>query len=120
MFGIFDNSKPIIDFENFEFTQIGDALLYGLSVLAIGMITIFAVLCLLWLFLYLFKLVFHDHPMKKKAKTNLSPTTSIQEKVNETAKADDEEIIAVIAAAIAMAESENSGMKFRVVSFRKV
>ena len=32
----------------------------------------------------------------------------------------DEEIVAVIAAAIAMAESENSGLKFKVVSFRRI
>lgn len=32
----------------------------------------------------------------------------------------DEEIVAVIAAAIAMAESESSGLKFRVVSFRRI
>ncbi len=31
----------------------------------------------------------------------------------------DEEIVAVIAAAIAMAESESDGLKFRVVSFRR-
>ena len=31
----------------------------------------------------------------------------------------DDEIVAVIAAAIAMAESENSGLKFRVVSFKR-
>ncbi len=31
-----------------------------------------------------------------------------------------EEIIAVIAAAIAMAESESNGLKFRVVSFRRI
>jgi hypothetical protein len=32
----------------------------------------------------------------------------------------DEEIVAVIAAAIAMAESESNGLKFRVVSFRRI
>ena len=32
----------------------------------------------------------------------------------------DEEIIAVIAAAIAMAESESDGLKFKVVSFRRI
>ena len=30
------------------------------------------------------------------------------------------EIVAVIAAAVAMAESESSGLKFRVVSFRRI
>ncbi len=32
----------------------------------------------------------------------------------------DEEIVAVIAAAVAMAESESNGLKFRVVSFRRI
>lgn len=32
----------------------------------------------------------------------------------------DEEIVAVIAAAIAMAESESNGLKFKVVSFRRI
>ena len=57
MFGIFDYSKPIIDFQNFDISQLGDALLFGLSMLVIGMITVFGVLCILWLFLYLFRLV---------------------------------------------------------------
>ena len=43
--------------------------------------------------------------------------------INDTSSAndnDDEEIIAVIAAAIAMAESESNGLKFKVVSFRRI
>ena len=40
--------------------------------------------------------------------------------ISEAAESTDEEIIAVIAAAIAMAESENNGLKFRVVSFRRI
>ena len=47
MFGIEDFSKPIIDFANFDISQLGNALLFGLSMLAIGMITVFAVLGLL-------------------------------------------------------------------------
>lgn len=120
MFGINDYSRPIIDFENFEFSQIGEALLFGLSILFIGMVTVFTVLCLLWLFLYLFKLVFHDLPAKKSAKKNVVQIVSPVEKSNDRSAPDEDEIIAVITAAIAMAESENSGMKFRVVSFRKV
>ena len=42
------------------------------------------------------------------------------EKTVDVKEEDDKEIIAVIAAAIAMAESDNSGMKFRVVSFKRV
>jgi Na+-transporting methylmalonyl-CoA/oxaloacetate decarboxylase gamma subunit len=39
---------------------------------------------------------------------------------NENSASLDEEIVAVIAAAIAMAESESNGLKFRVVSFRRI
>ena len=120
MFGILDNSKPIIDFANFDISQLGNALLYGLSMLVIGIVTVFAVLCLVWLCLFIFKLVFHNLPSKKSAKKAASPVVNVIDKSNEAIQVDDGEIVAVIAAAIAMAESENSGMKFRVVSFRKV
>lgn len=120
MFGIDDFSKPIVDFSNFEFSQLGEALLFGLAILAIGMLAVFAVLSILWLFLYLFKLCFHDLPAKKAAKKSTAPVVSAVEKQNDEAKVDEGELIAVIAAAIAMAENDNSGMKFKVVSFRKV
>ena len=119
MFGIFDYTKPIVDFQNFDITQLGEAFLFGGSILLIGMLTVFAVLCLLWLFLTLFKLAFHDIPVKRPKK-NAAPVPAVKEKTEDVSKTDDSEIIAVIAAAIALAESENTGMKFRVVSFRKV
>ena len=84
------------------------------------MITVFSVLCLLWLFLFIFRLVFHDLPKRKSAKNKAAPVTIVPEKVVDKSKADDTEIVAVIAAAIAMAESDNSGMKFKVVSFKRV
>lgn len=46
-------------------------------------------------------------------------TAVVEEGVSAVAN-DDEEIIAVIAAAIAMAESESNGLKFKVVSFRRI
>ena len=53
-------------------------------------------------------------------KTDTAEKTAVAE-VLPTAETvyDDEEIIAVIAAAIAMAESQNAGAKFKVVSFRR-
>ncbi len=119
MFGIEDYSKPIVDFANFDIAQLGNALLFGASMLLIGMVTVFAVLCILWLFLYFFKLLFHELPAKRAAKKAAPVITTVDKESEETAT-DDGEIVAVIAAAIAMAESEHSGMKFRVVSFRKV
>ena len=97
----------------------GETFLFGLKIFLIGMGAVFAALCLIWLALYIFKLVFHDLPSKRSA----APV--VAQKVEEATPtveyvSGDEEIIAVIAAAIAMAESENSDAKFRVVSFRRV
>ena len=116
----FDFSEPIVNFSKFDFSQLGDALIFGGSMFLIGIVTVFAVLCLLWLFLIVFKLVFHDLPKKKPKKANVAPVIITPEKAVDVKKEDDKEIIAVIAAAIAMAESDNSGMKFRVVSFKRV
>lgn len=120
MFGIEDYSKPIVDFSNFDVSQLGDALLFGASIMLIGMVTIFAVLCILWLFLIVFKLVFQNLGKNKAAKKNTAVAPVVNENATKPSQPDDGEIIAVIAAAIAMAESESSGLKFRVVSFRRV
>lgn len=93
-----------------------DTLTFGLQMLLIGLVAVFAVLGLLWFCLYLFRVCFHDLPAKK-AKAQV-PVAAEPVPVA-TPVTDDDEIVAVIAAAIAAAESENSGLKFRVVSFRR-
>ena len=94
-----------------------DKLSYGGTMLLIGMLTVFSVLVIIMLSLYAFKFFFHDLAQKKKAAPkvlqNVEPEPIVVDKTN------DEEIIAVIAAAIAMAESESDGIKFRVVSFKR-
>lgn len=94
---------------------------FGAKMLGIGMLAVFAVLCLLWGALTLFKIFFYDLPAKKKTENEApeapapaAPTVAAVPAANE-----DEELIAVLAAAIAMAESECIGAKFRVVSFRR-
>ena len=117
MFGITDYTKPIVDFANFEASSILDALAFGGAMLLIGMATVFSVLCLLWACLAIFKLVFHDLPAKKAAKPeSVVEAVPVQETVQVTS---DTEIVAVIAAAIAMAEAESFGTKFNVVSFKR-
>ncbi len=117
MFGIENYSEAIVKYgSEFEFSQLGQAALFGGAMVLIGMATIFSVLCLLWGCLSLFKLVFHDLPAKKAAKAVVVDETPVAVVENTTS---DDEIIAVIAAAIAMAESEDSGSKFRVVSFKR-
>lgn len=115
MFGI-ENSQVIVDFSNFNVTSLGQAFLYGGTILLIGMATIFLVLSTLWLSLVLFKVVFHDIPERKKNKAAVNVADTPSEDVS---TANDGEIIAVIAAAIAMAESEANGVKFQVVSFKR-
>ena len=108
-----DYSKPIDGFM--------DKLLFGGQMVLIGMSVVFAVLVLLWISLLAFKLFFHDLPSKRKAKKSVEVAVKAAP-VTETAikkQTNDEEIVAVIAAAIAAAESENSGLKFRVVSFKR-
>ena len=84
------------------------------------MVTVFSVLCILWIFLIGFKLLFHDLPAKRSAKKKAAPVINVIEKKVESTSVEEGELIAVIAAAIAMAESDHSGMKFKVVSFRRV
>ena len=119
MFGITDYSKPIIDFSNFDISQLGQAAGFGGAMVLIGMATVFAVLCLLWACLVVFKIVFHDLPEKRK--NNAVAVEEVMESapVSAVEYSDDEEIVAVIAAAIAMAESESSETKFKVVSFKR-
>ena len=94
-----------------------DKLSYGGMMLLIGISTVFAVLIVIMLSLYAFKYFFHDMAKKKAAapKQNDVVTPEPVASVN----SQDEEIVAAIAAAIAMAESESDGIKFRVVSFKK-
>ena len=84
----------------------------------LGMATIFTVLIIIWISLIVLKFFLHDVPMAKEAeKKNSQPAPVVSAPVVNTAS--DDEIVAVIAAAIAAAESESSGLKFRVVSFRR-
>ena len=117
MFGIEDFTQKIVDFSNFNISQLGDALLFGGAMLLIGMATVFSVLVILWLCLMLFKLFFHDLPTRRRVqKTATVDVEAVSEPVVATSEG---EIVAVIAAAIAMAESESGGIKFKVVSFKR-
>jgi len=120
MFGIEDYSQKIVDYSNPDgFSGIvadwGEALTFGGTMLLIGMLTIFGVLALLWACLTVFKAVFSGVKEKPKA---VAPAVSVTPVAQPVSSADDE-IVAVIAAAIATAESESSGLKFRVVSFKR-
>ena len=89
---------------------------FGGTILLIGVLTVFSVLITIWAALSLFRLAF-SFGGKKKEKPQ--PVEAPLEAPVFIPQSSDEEIVAVIAAAIAMAESESNGMKFRVVSFRR-
>ena len=90
---------------------------FGSKMFLIGILTVFAVLGILFVFLTVFKTFFDksENRPKKESKTE----TVVLETKAPTTNSNDSEIVAVIAAAIAAAESESSGLKFRVVSFRR-
>lgn len=106
------------DFYSAPIESLSDKFIFGGAMLLIGMITVFAVLALLWLCLVLFRIAFQRLSEKSSQAKVDSPITEESAPVAVPSNAD-EEIVAVIAAAIAMAESEASGMKFRVVSFKR-
>ncbi len=94
-----------------------NVLTFGGQTLLIGMGAVFSVLIIIWLCLVLLKYFLHDLPNKKSPDANEAPVPAIVTPIADSSL--DGEIIAAIAAAIAMAESESAGLKFRVVSFRR-
>ena len=94
----------------------GNILSYGGQMMLIGMCTVFAVLTIIWICIVGLRYAFGGS--KAKPSTEPSPSVQTQPQAVTLAPADTE-IIAVIAAAIAAAESENNGLKFRVVSFKR-
>ena len=112
MFLAIDYTKPI---EN-----VGDKFAFGGQMLLIGMSVVFSVLVILWGALELFHLIVakvtNAAEKKKAAPEEDLPAPTVTAPTD----ADDDELIAVLAAAIAAAETEAPGKSFRVVSFRRV
>ena len=94
-----------------------DALGYGGQTVLLGMATIFAVLIIIWIALALMKNLLHGVSSKKADEPTVTAEPVTPPPVVRVSA--DDEIVAVIAAAIAMAESESNGARFRVVSFRR-
>lgn len=107
-----DYTTPIIE------KGVMETLMFGGQMLLLGISTVFAVLALIWLCLVVFKFAFQGASDKPKAKKEAAPTPAPVVAPAPVASCDDE-IVAVIAAAIAMAEAESSGLKFKVVSFKR-
>ena len=107
----------------------GEAWLYALEMMLLGMGMIFAVLGVLWGVLAIFKLVFarpakkdkKDAPVSKAEETVVSDPVVASAPV--AAANDDAELVALLTAAIVAYESENNPnatpVNFRVVSYRR-
>lgn len=104
-----DYSQVVID--KFGFSETA---LFGLKIVLLGVLAVFSVLTIIMLALKIFELVFSKAP-----KTEEKPMPTTVEAPAPVVYNTDEEIVAVIACAIAMAEAESNGLKFRVVSFRR-
>ncbi|MBO7762969.1 MAG: OadG family protein [Clostridia bacterium] len=110
------NLLPLLEVNFNEKMSFGDGVAYGLQMLLVGMLIVFAVLSLLWLSLELSGKIFR----------NLSATTkpAVEKKAEPApaaapvAASDDTELIAVLTAAIAAMESAPAA-RFRVVSFKR-
>ena len=101
---------------NSQISNIGDQLSFGIQIVLFGMAIVFAVLFIIWMAILGLRLLFSNVKTSPKEAASNEPIQVVQP----TATTSDAEIIAVIAAAIATAEQENLGVKFRVVSFRKI
>ena len=96
---------------------------HGLQTAALGMITVFAVLCIIWGFLELFRVVFYRIENKVSTeKTLTEPAVPVVPETAEEVAEDDGEIVAAIVAAVTQMRADEqtaSPAAFRVVSFRK-
>ncbi len=109
-----------------ELTTVGEKLSTGFTVMALGLATVFAVLALLMIVLYLFRIIFYREK-KPEPKTTPAPAPKHIEAPApvkaepEAPKSDDGALIAAISAAIAAYTSGDEAFAsgFRVVSFRR-
>lgn len=83
-----------------------------------GMGTVFIALIIIWGILELFNVIFHKKPKESKEPATAAEVTALTEAVVPEPQADDTELVAVIAAAVA-AYTEQPVSSFRVVSFRR-
>ncbi len=100
-----------------------DAFLQGGAVLLRGLLTVFAVLCIIWFCLFLVRKIIElmsGQAQAQAQKKAPEPAPAPQVVAPVPTVSADSELIAVIAAAISAAEAESGHGGFRVVSFRRV
>lgn len=109
-----------------ELPTVSDKLSTGLTVMALGLATVFAVLAILWVVLLLFRVIFY-HEKKAEPKAPQMPLqvpVTVPAKEEQAPAAPEEDngtLIAAITAAIAAYTEgdEEFASGFRVVSFRR-
>lgn len=94
---------------------IAEALIEGAQTTVVGLATVFAVLILLMLVLYILKLIFYKEP--KTVKETAPVPTEV--KVEEKNIVDEKELIAVLTAAVA-ASLNTSTYNLQIKSYRRV
>ena len=120
-FSLFNNTSQFGDDGGFQ--TVGDVFKNGGTYAIVGYLTVFAVLAIIWGVLELFHLA--SNRKKKSADAPAPAVMTAPQPVEQVAPAsvtpatNDDEIVAVIAAAIAAAQSENPIGSFRVVSFKR-
>ena len=96
--------------------NLAEALMEGAQTAVIGLSTVFAVLIILMIVIYIMTLVFY-----KKPKTAAAPEPAAEERTEEIAEeiTDDAELIAVLTAAVA-ASLNTSTYNLQIKSYRRV
>lgn len=97
-----------------------DAFVEGGAVLLRGILTVFAVLCIIWACLFLVRKIIELATGQAQASEKAPAPIPVPQAPVPAPVPADGELIAVIAAAIAAAENETGHTGFRVVSFRRV
>ena len=85
----------------------------GLITTIVGMLIVFSVLFILYLLLNLLKVVFY----REKSKEKILP---VETKMEPVKKDDDNELVAVISAAVYQMLGDNSMQKYNIKSFKRV
>lgn len=101
--------------------SVGSALVEGLQVTVIGLAIVFGVLVILMLVLMAFKAIFYKEPGKaKQAQESVTPVkTEAKVKPVSESEIDEEELVAVLTAAVA-ASLNTSTYNLRIRSYRRV
>ena len=96
-----------------------ERLIHGCKVTLVGMLTVFAVLIVLMIVLYIFELIF-GRASKKKSETVAAPVSAPAPVAPAAASEDAEEVVVAVATAAIAAARGESECAFSVISITKV